>query len=70
MTTTTATDLVNEFVRAYAFGLSPRLDPLWLKCVAWQQGKPYVPRSCDAVLIEAPPVPRAEDTDPYPRHGG
>ena len=52
---TTASDLVREFVRAYAFGLNPRLDALWLRAAAWER--------------EAPPVPRSEDNEPYPRHG-
>ena len=52
---TTAEQIVARFVQVYAFGLSPALDELWLHAAAWQR--------------EAPPIPRGEDSQPYPRHG-
>jgi hypothetical protein len=51
---TTASDLVRAFIRHYPFGLRPQLDEIWRQAAAWER--------------EAPPVPRGEDMDPYPRH--
>lgn len=44
-----------EFVRTYAFGLSPRLDELWLRAVEWEKRREAYP--------ELP-----HDADPYPPH--
>jgi len=53
-----ATAILNEFIRSYAIGTSPRLDAVWLRAVAWQQGAPPVP----------PADPHPDALDPYPRH--
>ena len=52
-----ATTILNEFVRQYSIGTSPRLDAVWLRAVAWQQGNPT-----------APADPHPDALDPYPRH--
>ena len=52
-----AATILNDFVRHYAYGLSPRLDAIWLRAVAWQQG---------ATVPE--PAPHPDELDPYPRH--
>jgi hypothetical protein len=52
-----AATILSDFVRHYAYGLSPRLDAVWLRAVAWQQGNPT-----------APADPHPDALDPYPRH--
>jgi hypothetical protein len=52
-----AVTILNEFVRQYAIGTSPRLDAIYFRAVAWQQG---------ATVPEQ--VPHPDALDPYPRH--
>ena len=52
-----AATILNEFVRQYAIGTSPRLDAIYFRAVAWQQG---------AAAPE--PVAHPDALDPYPRH--
>jgi len=51
-----AVTILNEFLRQYAIGTNPRLDAIYFRAVAWQQGKP------------PEPVPHPDAMDPYPRH--
>lgn len=53
----TTDEIVREFIRRYAYGLSARLDDLWLAAVAWEQGNP-----------KPVTTPHPDETDPYPPH--
>ena len=60
-----ATAILNEFVRSYAIGTSPRLDAVWLRAVAWQQSL--------SISGSGRPLPdlnalHPDALDPYPRH--
>ena len=52
-----AATILSDFVRQYAIGTSPRLDAIYFRAVAWQQG---------ATAPE--PVTHPDALDPYPRH--
>ena len=53
-----AATILNEFLRQYAIGTSPRLDAIYFRAVAWQQGNPPTP----------PADLHPDALDPYPRH--